>query len=110
MLICTYSRHFSAAQVLENNRVTAFRKKSRAMSSFRDGRSDVAYLSKTLLGNDSTVHAFRKRKIEIGYKLQSDADGTDNWSKRNKLHVSIHYGKSACTTLGSRQKYKQLSN
>ena len=41
----------------------------------------------------------------VQYKLQSDADGRDNWSRRNKL--PIHYGKLTCTTLGSRYKIQK---
>ena len=42
MLKYKFSRHFSAAAVLENNRATACRKKSCAMSLFHDGRTGVA--------------------------------------------------------------------
>ena len=65
----------------------------------------LKHCSTDLYADDSTVHAFGKSKIEIEYKLQSDADGTDNWSRRNKL--PIHYGKSICMTLGSRYKIQK---
>ena len=43
-----------------------------------------------------------QNKDEIKCKLQSDGNETDMWSNRNNL--SIHYGKSTCMTLGTKQK------
>ena len=40
----------------------------------------LKHCSTDLYADDSTVHAFGKSKIEIEYKLQSDADGIDNWT------------------------------
>ena len=65
----------------------------------------LKHCSTDLYADDSTVHASGKSKIETEYKLQSGADGTDNWSRRNKL--PIHYGKSTCMTLGSRHKIQK---
>ena len=62
----------------------------------------LKHCSTDLYADDSTVYASGKSKNEIEYKLQSGADGTDHWSRRNKL--PIHYGKS---TQGSRHKIQK---
>ncbi|MCG7877652.1 MAG: reverse transcriptase family protein [Candidatus Thiodiazotropha endolucinida] len=55
-----------------------------------------------LYADDSTIHISGKNRIEIESKLQSDGDNTHKWSERNML--PIHYGKSTCMSLGTRQK------
>lgn len=59
-----------------------------------------------LYADDSTFHVSAKNKTEIEMKLQSDGDVTDKWSRRNNL--PIHYGKSTCMTLGTRQKIDKI--
>ena len=65
----------------------------------------LQHCSTDLYAGESTDHASGKSKVEIEYKLQSDADGTDNSSRPNKL--PIHYSKSMRMALGSRHKIQK---
>ena len=59
-----------------------------------------------LYADDSTFHVSGKNKDEIECRLQSNGNETDTWSNRNNL--PIHYGKSTCMTLGTKQKIDKV--
>ena len=55
-----------------------------------------------LLADDATVHATGKNEINIEHNLLCDFENAIDWSKPNKMN--IHYGKTTCLLVGTRQR------
>lgn len=52
--------------------------------------------------DDATFHTHSNSLTTIEYNLQTDGDTAKTWGKKNKMH--IHYNKTTCMVLGTRQR------
>ena len=67
-----------------------------------DLRLHMEYCDIALFADDATFHANGKKKSEVEPKLQTDDNNSKSWAKHHK--IQIHYDKTSCMALGSRNR------
>ena len=62
----------------------------------------LQYCSSDFYADDATFHTHDKAIHTIENRIQSDFNASKLWSTSNKMH--IHYQKTSCMTIGTRQR------
>ena len=60
----------------------------------------MEYCEIDLFADDATYHVIGKTKSEVEPKLQTDGTNSRTWAKQHKMQ--IHFDKTACMALGTR--------